>query len=559
MRRLSIHSGGHAGGMNEASRSSPSPSSRRFSTGSEVIAATAGQDNWKTWAGRSHGSEGFELWDPFRYVNRKFKSKFLWSIPPAGTPCPVCYMVPESKSEWHITSSCGHAVCADCLQGYAASLVRDPEHHGPLKCPVCPLPLRPRDAIKALASDAQLIALWDAKIRNEVLRALPGYRHCPHCQNNDDGSNSTSNNNRQNNTHNHHHSNNNNKLSSAAKQKKSSSSIAPSPYSSLVGGGFVTPECLAPINKEREQVAISWLHNPCMEGKAMAFLYGLYVAVYVGSYATHLYVDLVNIVAPIWPFRRFWLLARHWMAGQARKALFEPITVECPCCDHAFILSAESELGNNIIADEATQEWIGSNTRPCPSCSCPISKIEGCNHMQCSHCRAKFCWACMRLGSACAAYNCRNGAPFGNAGIPVEDGQNNNHGNNNNNANEGGILGLIDRIEHESTTFDHRDAIIGGISWLSLVFRKTVVVQAAARIFVTFFAFLFSTGFIFAVVLVFIMKTMTRQNGRRLQLGVRNFVNGNVAEDVAAELFQVDNALERRMMAIALRRSLVEQ
>jgi Zinc finger, C3HC4 type (RING finger) len=198
---------------------------RRKSTGAEVLAATAGDDTWKTWAGRSHGSAEFELFDIFRGAKRKFNQKFLWGVPPAGTACPVCMTVPDSKSDWHVVSACGHASCKGCLQGYASSLVRDPSHHGPLKCPVCPFPLRPKDAIKALGSDPELLRLWDKKIRDEVLRALPGFRHCPHCnrqdQHQDDGM----------------------------------------PTSILVGGGFVTPECLAPINKSRERTVRKWLNH----------------------------------------------------------------------------------------------------------------------------------------------------------------------------------------------------------------------------------------------------------------------------------------------------------
>ena len=32
---------------------------------------------------------------------------------------------------------------------------------------------------------------------------------------------------------------------------------------------------------------------------------------------------------------------------------------------------------------EADAQWIINNTKPCPSCSSPIQKNEGCNHMTC--------------------------------------------------------------------------------------------------------------------------------------------------------------------------------
>ena len=32
---------------------------------------------------------------------------------------------------------------------------------------------------------------------------------------------------------------------------------------------------------------------------------------------------------------------------------------------------------------EADARWIIDNTKPCPRCSAPIQKNEGCNHMTC--------------------------------------------------------------------------------------------------------------------------------------------------------------------------------
>jgi Zinc finger, C3HC4 type (RING finger) len=323
---------------------------RRRSTGAEVIAATAGQDNWQTWAGRSHGSAGFEFLDIFRGAKRQFNRKFVWGIPPAGTACPVCFTVPEEKSEWHVTSSCGHAVCRDCLQGYASSLVRDAGHHGPLRCPVCPMPLRPKDAISAL-NDPELLRLWDAKIRDEVLRALPGYRHCPRCNGANNGDDDDKSNH-------------------------------DTPSTILKGGGFVTPECLAPINKERERQALLWLDTFIMKPQAVMVAYFAWLFLYLRDPSSSVYVDIINTsVVPLFLLRRIWLVGRCIVAFEARKKLFAPITVECPCCDKSFILNAESELGNNVIADEATKKWIGSHSRPCPSCSCPIEKSDGCNHM----------------------------------------------------------------------------------------------------------------------------------------------------------------------------------
>ncbi|KFM66123.1 hypothetical protein X975_02723, partial [Stegodyphus mimosarum] len=52
-----------------------------------------------------------------------------------------------------------------------------------------------------------------------------------------------------------------------------------------------------------------------------------------------------------------------------------------------------------MLADEA-------NRKLCPSCSSPIEKNEGCNHMTCWKCRAHMCWLCLQVfPSAGLVYN----------------------------------------------------------------------------------------------------------------------------------------------------------
>jgi hypothetical protein len=497
---------------------------RRKSTGAEVLAATAGDDTWKTWAGRSQGSAEFELFDILRGAKRKFNQKFIWGVPPAGTSCPVCMTIPHSKSDWHVVSACGHASCKDCLQGYASSLVHDPSHHGPLKCPVCPLPLRPKDAIQALGGDPELLRLWDKKIRDEVLRALPGFRHCPHCsrQDQDDGM----------------------------------------PTSTLVGGGFVTPECLAPINKRRERTVQKWLGHWFMTSQGVLFLYGIYFLLYfVRFHSSDVYVNLINVtIVPLWLLNRVRRVFRHIVAFQARKALFAPITAECPCCDKKFILNAESELGNNVIVDEATKAWIGSNTRPCPSCAVPIAKIDGCNHMHCTHCRASFCWACMRVGTACASFKCHNGAPYGSVG--TEDSQASTA------RDQGGVLSTIERISNESTRVDICDGIIFVGAILSLAARENPSVQWLATLLVTSFAVLFSSGTIFSLLLLAVLFAMARdRNNTRFrdvlldETATRGLIDDLFGVDRRTRIAEAirDRAVERTLIAEAIRRSIVEQ
>ena len=50
--------------------------------------------------------------------------------------------------------------------------------------------------------------------------------------------------------------------------------------------------------------------------------------------------------------------------------------------------------------DGRLKEWMmkdPSNRKNCPRCRTPIEKNEGCNHMECSQCKAHMCWRCMQV------------------------------------------------------------------------------------------------------------------------------------------------------------------
>ncbi|KAI3965591.1 hypothetical protein MKX01_010548 [Papaver californicum] len=54
-------------------------------------------------------------------------------------------------------------------------------------------------------------------------------------------------------------------------------------------------------------------------------------------------------------------------------------------------------LKNNDEAENVT--WILVHSEPCPQCKRPIEKSIGCNHMNCSICRFRFCWICLDNGA----------------------------------------------------------------------------------------------------------------------------------------------------------------
>src|SRR5438552_4131993 len=37
-----------------------------------------------------------------------------------------------------------------------------------------------------------------------------------------------------------------------------------------------------------------------------------------------------------------------------------------------------------------SEDWVQTNTKPCPQCKFNIQKAEGCNHMQCKKCSSHF-------------------------------------------------------------------------------------------------------------------------------------------------------------------------
>lgn len=53
----------------------------------------------------------------------------------------------------------------------------------------------------------------------------------------------------------------------------------------------------------------------------------------------------------------------------------------------------EEFLGEQML-ENALQEFT---LQRCPTCRYVIDKIDGCNHVKCTNCKAEFCWVCHLL------------------------------------------------------------------------------------------------------------------------------------------------------------------
>jgi len=381
---------------------------------------TAGSETWKTRAGRSTGPDTFIMSDAWQCMKISLQKQVKKKHHPEL--CPICMDRPTDG--WYCTKSCNHWVCKECLRLYSKSLLEDPSHVGPLKCPCCPRLLREEDALVALAlaqnnefasaktkkkmfiskretkninrgdesiaTAVDLLEKWQQKALNELLRKMDDYRPCPNCQ-------------KLNNTE------------DAMRSNSADESALPN-----IGGGFVTGECLGPINDEREsnaQVFVRLAETGTVKIVLLAFSsYYLYCcnSAAQGSELRQLFLAMLPAVGlPIFPH-----LLNLTLVRMARKQIMRPIAVTCPCCEIKFNL-ASSEIdivkeSSGIDESEmATQHWKNVHTRNCPVCSTPIEKNGGCNHVRCGKCRSDFCWACMRARTSCRAYNCSNGAPYG--------------------------------------------------------------------------------------------------------------------------------------------------
>lgn len=87
---------------------------------------------------------------------------------------------------------------------------------------------------------------------------------------------------------------------------------------------------------------------------------------------------------------------------QVYRATHEKATLQCPACLTSICTRCHSEGHDGFqcadqVQDELFKKWIKEhNVKQCPTCSVPIEKTEGCNHMMCTRCQTHICWQCMK-------------------------------------------------------------------------------------------------------------------------------------------------------------------
>ncbi|KAF2744525.1 RWD-domain-containing protein [Sporormia fimetaria CBS 119925] len=80
--------------------------------------------------------------------------------------------------------------------------------------------------------------------------------------------------------------------------------------------------------------------------------------------------------------------------------------VVCESCNLAFCkiclavwhgdyyICRKREARELTAEEQASLDYITKNTSPCPTCSAPVEKTQGCNHMKCFQCNSHFCYLC---------------------------------------------------------------------------------------------------------------------------------------------------------------------
>lgn len=90
------------------------------------------------------------------------------------------------------------------------------------------------------------------------------------------------------------------------------------------------------------------------------------------------------------------------MDGQCRECAFE-FCASCLLPKHPAIRCSvavhevDPVVQKKFWENRLSFEWVKANTKPCPKCTVPIQKNEGCSHMTCRKCSYAFCWICLGM------------------------------------------------------------------------------------------------------------------------------------------------------------------
>ena len=158
--------------------------------------------------------------------------------------------------------------------------------------------------------------------------------------------------------------------------------------------------------------------------------------------------------------------------------------------------------------------------------------------MQCAHCKAKFCWACMRLRTRCKAFECLNGGV--NASPFQRDTEQQ--------RTQDSLVGWIDRtLESESVKLRPRELIV--YHFFLFFMRDSAIIACVVDWIMGLFTSIMSTEFVMLWVLIFTVYAgfpRRRMPQRALDLQQQNPIN------------RIQGMADDAMLAEAIRRSIIE-